>query len=148
MCLSFSLNACMCWVLVYPTIQAGYQYTYLANKLLREIVIYICLSNEVGEPFRNYVSCLFIYFSCLASIKHATTFSNIIIKAIYLKNGQNSISVLPMARSDTPIRLAAHTRWDTPYCPVHISCILQTGSPKGDGLFQEDKERVISAGKL
>lgn len=53
---------------------------------------------------------IYIFFLFGLSIKHATTFSNIIIKAIYLKNGQNSISVPPMAGNDTPIRLAAHTR--------------------------------------
>lgn len=85
---------------------------------------------------------IYIFFLFGLSIKHATTFSNIIIKVIYLKNGQNTISVLPMAGNDTPVRLAAHTRWDAPYCPIHISCILQTGRRIRKGLFLQEIFRL------
>lgn len=149
MCLSFCLNTCLsciCRVLFYPTIQAGYEYIYLANKLVTDIVTYISLNREEGTW--TFQKCLLsiIFFLFVLCIKCATTFSN--IKAIFEKNGQNRISVLPMSGNDTPLRLTAHTRWDTPYYPVHISCILQTGNPTGESLFWEDKERVIFAGKL
>lgn len=58
---------------------------------------------KIDEPFRNYVIYVFIFL-----VKHASIFSNT-IEAIYLQNGQNDVSVLPLAGDFTSVKLAAHT---------------------------------------
>lgn len=85
----------------------------------------------------------YLLFLFSLSVKHATTFSNIVIKVIYFKNGQISVSVLPMSGNDASVTLTARTRWDgTPYCPVHISRILWTVLQE-TGCFRRIREQLF-----